>query len=194
MNANTSTLIKLTNGFAPDVPLARVDELIRDVRSHADEEDKRELGKYRPYIKARREQGLVKRQELKEGIATQEELAPYLDEPDPRAPKDVLRLVITFPLFAIFLTVGLCCLYAVDAAYLEAHSALVYFAVGSIVFAGLMGLTALFAFISYCKIRRYNKTLPERNLEKRDEAIADLDGQVAYEIMLADLLLKKIDE
>ena len=42
MNANTSTLIKLTNGFAPDVPLARVDELIRDVCSHADEEDKRE--------------------------------------------------------------------------------------------------------------------------------------------------------
>ena len=115
-----------------------------------------------------------------------------MDDPDARAPKEVLRFVISLPLGAILLAAGLCCMYAVDPAYLEAHSALLYFGIAAAVFGALALLTALFAFISYCKIREYNKKLPEKNREKRAEAIADLDGQVAYEIMLADLLLKTI--
>ena len=192
MNANTSVLIKLTEGFSPAVPLARNDELLREVCSHADEEDKAALAEYEENIRARKEQGAVKRAELKEGVATDEELAPYLDDPDPRAPKEVLRFVISLPLGLIFLTVGLCCMYAVDPAYLEAHSALLYFGIAAVIIGALMLLTALFAFVSYCKIRQCNHALPERNREKRAEAIADLDGQVAYEMMLADLLLKTI--
>lgn len=192
MNANTEILIKLTDGFSPAVPLERNDDLLRDVCAHADDEDRARLAEYKENILARKEQGAIKRGELKEGIAEDEELAPYLDEPDPRAPKEVLRLVITFPLGAIFLIAGLCCMYAVDPAYLEAHSALLYFGIAAVVLGALLLVTALFAFISYCKIRQYNHSLPQRNLEKRAEALADLDGQVAYEIMLADLLLKTI--
>ena len=42
------------------------------------------------------------------------------------------------------------------------------------------------------KIRQYNNDLPRHNAEKRDEALAELDGQLAYEIMLAELLLKTL--
>lgn len=190
MKENTSLLIKLTKGFAPDVPLARHDELLREVCAKADEEDRAALGEYRENIAARRESGEEKRARLAQGICPDEELAPFMDKPDTRAPKDVLRFVISLPLGIIFLTAGLCCIYAVDPAYLEAHAALLYFGIAAAVLGGLCLLTALFAFISYCKIRQYNHSLPQRNAAKRGEAIAELDGQVAYEIMLADLLLK----
>ena len=192
MNANTSVLIKLTEGFSPAVPLARNDELLREVCSHADEEDKAALAEYKENIRARKEQGAVKRAELKEGVASDSELEPFLDAPDPRAPKEVLRFVISLPIGIVFLVAGLCCIYAVDPAYLEAHAALLYFGIGAAVLGALSLLVALFAFASYCKIRQYNNDLPRRNAEKRGEALAELDGQVAYEIMLAELLLKTL--
>ena len=192
MNANTSVLIKLTEGFSPAVPLARNDELLREVCSHADEEDKAALAEYKENIRARKEQGAIKRAELKEGVASESELEPFLDAPDPRAPKEVLRFVISLPIGIVFLVAGLCCIYAVDPAYLEAHAALLYFGIGAAVLGALSLLVALFAFPSYCKIRQYNNDLPRRNAEKRGEALAELDGQVAYEIMLAELLLKTL--
>ena len=192
MNANTSVLIKLTEGFSPAVPLARNDELLREVCSHADEEDKAALAEYEENIRARKEQGAIKRAELKEGVASESELEPFLDAPDPRAPKEVLRFVISLPIGLVFLVAGLCCIYAVDPAYLEAHAALLYFGIGAAVLGALSLFVALFAFASYCKIRQYNNDLPRRNAEKRGEALAELDGQVAYEIMLAELLLKTL--
>ena len=143
-------------------------------------------------IAARKEAGLKKRAELKEGVASESELEPFLDAPDPRAPKEVLRFVISLPIGIVFLVAGLCCIYAVDPAYLEAHAALLYFGIGAAVLGALSLLVALFAFASYCKIRQYNNDLPRRNAEKRGEALAELDGQVAYEIMLAELLLKTL--
>lgn len=192
MDPSTKTLIKLTNGFSPEVPLARYDDMIRSVCAGADEGDREELEKFRGEISARREAGLKKRAELKEGVASDSELEPFLDAPDPRAPKEVLRFVISLPIGIVFLVAGLCCIYAVDPAYLEAHAALLYFGIGAAVLGALSLLVALFAFASYCKIRQYNNDLPRRNAEKRDEALAELDGQVAYEIMLAELLLKTL--
>ena len=70
MDPSTKTLIKLTNGFSPEVPLARYDDMIRSVCAGADEEDREELEKFRGEIAARREAGLKKRAELKEGVAS----------------------------------------------------------------------------------------------------------------------------
>ena len=76
MNADTAVLIKLTDGFSPEVPLARNDDLLREVCAKADGEDKAALAEYAENIRARKEQGAIKRAQLKEGVATDEELAP----------------------------------------------------------------------------------------------------------------------
>lgn len=190
MNPNTEVLIRLTDSFTGS--LSEHDELIRDVCRNVDEEDKKRLEQYVPAIQSRRQSMIEAREKMKRGEADEKELEPYLDKPDKRAPMEVLRLVICLPLALILLIAGLCCIYVPDPVWLESNEGLVYFGIVAIVAGALLLLVAVLAFVSYCKIRKYNNTLDIRNLSKREAAIADCDGQYAFEIMLADMLLRAV--